>query len=68
MDNFNLRTFLIENKLTSNSRINEAKFPTLQDTEDGKVIDEAKISVAKTTVEKKTAIKEPTSKKKVVKK
>lgn len=39
MDNFNLRTFLIENKLTSNSRINEAKFPTLQDTEDGKVID-----------------------------
>ena len=35
---------------------------------DGKVIDEAKISVAKTTVEKKTAIKEPTSKKKVVKK
>jgi len=35
---------------------------------DGKVIDEAKISVAKTTVEKKTAIKEPTSKKKIVKK
>lgn len=38
-NNFDLRKFLTENKLTSISRINEAKFPTLQNTEDGKVID-----------------------------
>ena len=38
-NNFDLRKFLTENKLTSNSRINEAKFPAFQKTEDGKVID-----------------------------
>ena len=38
-NNFDLRKFLTENKLTSNSRINEAKFPTFQKTKDGDVID-----------------------------
>ena len=39
MDNFDLKKFLTENKLTSISRIDEAKFPSFKTTEDGKVVD-----------------------------
>tara|TARA_R110002049_G_scaffold226259_1_gene398314 strand:- start:558 stop:1115 length:558 start_codon:yes stop_codon:yes gene_type:complete len=42
MDTFNLRTFLTENKLTTNSRVlSEAKFPSFKTTDDGKVVDAA---------------------------